>query len=91
MGMLVNVEQDGVPFVAAYLYDYSTLTSANQTRFTRSLTNGNGNTVETEMAPLLDYIDHDVFKVDYFTGATPALGQFTSRDRTDFFFTGNIQ
>jgi hypothetical protein len=43
------------------------------------------------MAPLLDYIDHDVFKVDYFTGATPALGQFTSRDRTDFFFTGNIQ
>lgn len=91
MGMLVNVEQGGVGFVAAYLYDYSTLTSANLTRFTRSLTNGNGNAVETEMSPLLDYIDHDVFKVDYFTGATPALGQFTSRDRTDFFFTGNIQ
>lgn len=91
MAMLVNVEQDGVPFVAAYLYDYTPLTSSNVTNFTRTLTNGNGNVVESEMAPLLDYIDNDDFKVDYFTGATPALGQFTSRQRTDFFFTGNIQ
>jgi hypothetical protein len=91
MGMLVNVEQDGVPFVAAYLYDYTPLSSSNVTKFTRSLTNGNGNAVEAEMNPLLDYIDKDDFKVDYFTGATPPLGQFTSRDRTDFFFTGNIQ
>ena len=91
MAMLVNVEQDGVLFIAAYLYDYTALSSSNVTKFTRSLTNGNGNAVETEMAPLLDYIDNDDFKVDYFTGATPALGQFTSRDRTDFFFTGNIQ
>jgi hypothetical protein len=91
MGMLVNVEQDGVPFVAAYLYDYSALNSSNVTNFTRSLTNGNGSLVETEMAPLLDYMDNDNFKVDYYTAATPALGQFTSRERTDFFFTGNIQ
>src|SRR4029079_2866231 len=77
MAMLVNVEQDGVPFVAAYLYDYTPLNSSNVTNFTRTLTNGNGNLVETEMEPLLEYIDNDDFKVDYFTGATPALGQFT--------------
>lgn len=91
MAMLVNVQQDGVPFIAAYIYDYTALTSANVTKFTRSRTNGNGTAVEAEMTPLLDYIDNDSFKVDYFTGATPALGQFTSRVRTDFFFTGNIQ
>ena len=89
--MLVHVEQDGRPFIAAYLYDYSALTSTNVTNFTRSLTNGNGNLVEEEMMPLLDYIDNDNFEVDYFTGATPPLGQFTSRDRVDFSFTGNIQ
>jgi hypothetical protein len=91
MAMLVNVEQDGIPFVAAYMYDYTALSSSNVTKFTRSLTNANGNLVEVEMSPLLEYIDNDDFKVDYFTGATPPLGQFTSRDRADFFFTGNIQ
>jgi hypothetical protein len=91
MAMLVNVEQDGIPFIAAYVYDYTALSSSNVTKFTRSLTNGNGSLVETEMEPLLDYIDHDDFEVDYYTSSTPALGQFTSRDRTDFFFTGNIQ
>lgn len=91
MAMIVNVEQDGIPFIAAYQYDYTALTPSNVTKFTRSLTNGNGTAVEEEMLPLLDYIDNDDFKVDYFTGTTPALGQFTSRDNSDFFFAGNIE
>ena len=91
MGMLVNVTQNGVPFIAAYLYDYTPLSASNVTKFTRSLTNGNGNAVEQEMTPLLDYIDNDDFKVDYVTGSAPVLGEFSSRDRVDFSFTGNIQ
>lgn len=91
MGMLVNVEQDGIPFIAAYVYSYTALTTSNITRFTRTGTNGNGSVVETEMAPLLDYIDNDDFELDYFTGSSPVLGQFTSQDNTDFFFTGNLE
>jgi hypothetical protein len=91
MAMLVNVQQDGVPFIAAYVYDYTALSPSNVTKFTRSLTNGNGTAVEAEMAPLLDYIDNDDFEVDYYTPETPPLGQFISRDNPDFSFTGNIE
>ena len=91
MVMLVNVEQDGIPFIAAYFYNYTALTTSNITRFSRVQTNGNGNAVEAEMTPLLDYIDNDVFKVDYFTGSSPVTGQFISQDNPGFFFTGNLQ
>ncbi|MBL7698844.1 MAG: DUF4302 domain-containing protein [Chitinophagaceae bacterium] len=91
MGMLVNVEQDGIPFVAAYIYTYPALTTSNITRFTRTNANGNAIAVEAQMAPLLDYIENDDFRIDYFTGSSPVLGQFTSLDNSDFFFTGNIE
>ncbi|HUQ64850.1 MAG TPA: DUF4302 domain-containing protein, partial [Flavitalea sp.] len=91
MSMLINVEQDGNPFIAAYVYDYTALSSSNVTKFTRSLTNGNGNLVEADVKPLLDYIEQDNFRVDYYTGVTPPLGQFTSIQNPDFFFTGNIE
>ena len=78
-------------FIAAYVYTYATFTTSNVTRFTRTDANGNGFWVEDEMAPLLDYIDNDDFKVDYFTGSSPVLGQFISQDNSDFFFTGNIE
>ena len=91
MILWVNVEQDGIGFVAAYFYEYTPLSASNVTKFTRTLTNGNGVAVEEEMQPLLNYMDNDDFEVDYFTGTTPALGQFTSRDNPDFFFTGNIE
>lgn len=91
MAMLVNVEQNGQAFVAAYIYTYATFTTSNVTRFTRTDANGNGFAVEDQMAPLLDYIDNDDFRVDYFTGTSPVLGQFTSLDNSDFFFTGNIE
>jgi hypothetical protein len=90
MAMIVNVEQDGIPFIAAYVYNYTALTTSNITRFTRVSANGNGTAVEQEMGPLLDYIDNDDFKIDYFTGSTPVLGQFISQDNPDFFFTGNL-
>lgn len=91
MAMIVNVEQEGISFIAAYQYEYTPLTPSNITKFTRTTTNGNGTAVEEGMLPLLNYIDGDDFKVDYYTGTTPALGQFISQDNSDFFFTGNIE
>jgi hypothetical protein len=91
MALLVDVEQFGINYVAQYVYSYTPLGSDNRTKFIRQYANGNGNTVETDMAPLLDYIDNDVFKLDYYTATTPVLGQFTSQNNPDFFFTGNLQ
>lgn len=91
MALLVDVEQTGTAYVAQYVYSYSPLGSNNLTKFTRQYSNGNGASVEAEMAPLLDYIDNDVFKLDYYTATTPVLGQFISNDNPDFFFTGNLQ
>ncbi len=91
MAMLINVEQDGIPFIAAYVYSYTALTTSNITSFTRTDANGNASVVENEMAPLLDYIEGDSFRIDYFTGSNPVLGQFTSRVHADFFFTGNLR
>jgi hypothetical protein len=91
MALLVDVEQEGIPYVAQYVYQYTELTSGNITNFTRVATNGNGAAVEAEMEPLLDYLDDDTFKLDYYTATTPVLGQFVSQQNADFFFTGNLE
>ena len=86
MAMLINVEQDGIPFIAAYVYSYTALTTSNITSFYKNRCERQCSTVvENEMAPLLDYIEGDSFKIDYFTGSNPVLGQFTSRDPHRFF------
>lgn len=89
-GLIVNVEQDGFPYVLQYVYSY-TLDNNGIASFTRTGMNGNAGLVEQDMLPLLNYIDNDVFKLDYFTGTSPLLGQFTSQDNPTFFFTGNLQ
>lgn len=91
MALLVNVEQDGIAYVAQYVYSYPPIGSNGLTRFIRQYANGNGSAVETEMAPLLNYIDNDAFKLDYYTSSSPVLGQFISQDNPDFFFTGNLE
>jgi hypothetical protein len=91
MALLVDVEQEGIGYVAQYVYQYTELTSGNVTNFTRIGGNGNAAAVEAEMEPLLDYIDDDAFKLDYYTANTPVLGQFVSQQNTDFFFTGNLE
>ncbi len=90
MALLVQVFQNGVPFVLQYVYSY-TFNSANIATFTAMGANGNGNLVATAMAPLLNYINQDTFRLDYFTGGSQVLGQFTSLDHTAFFFTGNLR
>lgn len=91
MALNVAVFQDGVQFLAQYIYSYQALDANNRTRFAKQGSNGNGTAVENEMAPLLDYIENDVFVIDYFTANNPVLGQFISVDNPDFFFTGTLQ
>jgi hypothetical protein len=90
MAMLVFVDQFGVSYVAAYQYAYN-FNSSGVTRFIRVQQNGNAELVEQDLAPLLDYIDNDSFKLDYYTQSTPILGQFTSQQNPAFFFTGNLE
>ncbi|HKH63684.1 MAG TPA: DUF4302 domain-containing protein [Flavitalea sp.] len=86
------VTQNGIPFVIQYVYSY-TLSGSGIAKFTRVSSNGNGALpiVEASMAPIMSFIDNDQFKMDYFTGSSPILGQFISQQNSTFFFTGNLQ
>ena len=86
------VTQNGVPFVIQYVYSY-TLSSGSIAKFTRVSANANGALpiVQTSMAPIMNFIDNDQFKLDYFTAANPILGQFISQQNPTFFFTGTLQ
>ncbi len=90
MTLYVLVEQGGVVFVLQYQYNY-TINSSNIANFTRTGQNGNAGLVQNEMAPLINRIDNDNFKLDYFTGVAPPLGQFTSQNTPGFEFTGNLE
>ncbi|HZF65515.1 MAG TPA: hypothetical protein VEZ55_13555, partial [Chitinophagaceae bacterium] len=90
MALNVYVRQNGTPYVVQYIYQY-TYNNSNIAKFTRVYENPNGAVVEDDMMPLLDYIENDRFLLDYFTGSSPILGQFTSQERPAFFFTGNLQ
>lgn len=90
MALIVNVQQSGIDYVLQYVYSY-TMSTSNLATFTRQGANGNGSVVEQEMGPLLNYIDNDVFKLDYYSEVLPVLGQFTSQDNPAFSFTGNLQ
>jgi hypothetical protein len=90
MALNANVQQNGVNYIVQYVYTY-TLDNSNTAKFTRVAENDNGNLVEESMRPLLNYIEEDEFKLDYFTGSGPILGQFVSQDTPSFFFTGNLQ
>lgn len=90
MGLLVYVQQNGVPFVLQYIYNYQ-LSNDGVVKFTRIGSNGNGNLVLTSMRPILNFIDNDQFKLDYFVNTTPVLGLLTSLENPDFYFTGNLR
>jgi hypothetical protein len=92
MAVNAHVTQNAVPYVIQYIYSY-TFNTSNIAKFTRVSNNGNGGlpAIQTAMKPILNYIDNDRFKVDYFTGSNPILGQFVSQENPGFFFTGNLQ
>jgi hypothetical protein len=90
MAMQVHVLQDGIDFIAQYVFSY-TINESNIATFTLIDENGNASLVENEMSPLLNYLVADVFKLDYYTAVSPVLGQFTSQDHPGFSFTGNLQ
>jgi hypothetical protein len=92
MALNINVQQNGVPFVIQYVFEY-TMSNANIATFTLVGANGNGQNEDifTSVLPLLNYIAVDSFKLDYFNSPGGLLGQFTSLDNPGFFFTGNLQ
>jgi hypothetical protein len=90
LGLLVLVQQSGATFVLQYVYSY-TINSSNIANFTRVGNNGNADLVTTEMAPFINRIDNDNFKMDFYTAVTPPLGEFVSQQNPGFSFTGNLQ
>ena len=90
MALLVFVEQSGSTYVLQYVYSYTHNTS-NIAKFTRTGANGNAGLVENEMAPFIDRIENDTFKLDFYSAVSPPLGQFTSQNNPGFSFTGNLQ
>jgi hypothetical protein len=90
MALDVRVRQNGQLFQLWYVYYYQ-MNDAGLAQFALAGTNGNASLVESSMRPLLDYLEGDIFKLDYYTGSTPVLGQFTSQQNPTFFFTGTLR
>lgn len=90
MALQVFVQQNGINFVCNFEYTYS-INNSGIVFFGRTGADGNALAAEKDMRPFLDYIENDNFKLDYFTGVSPVLGQFTSQERPGFSFTGNLQ
>lgn len=74
---------------AQYVYAY-TKDNSDFFKFTRKSQNTYGKLLESGMRPLLDYIETDQFELEGLLTSTAVLGQFTSRQRPDFSFTGNL-
>jgi hypothetical protein len=89
MVLNVTVTRDGSRYLVQYIYQYD-VTNAGIVKFTRVGENGNGGAVEDTMRSLLDYIEGDNFKLDYFTGGGQTLGQLTSIENPTFYFTGTL-
>jgi hypothetical protein len=90
MDLQVFVQQNGITFVCNFEYTYS-IDNTGKVFFARTGADGNALAAENEMRPFLDYIENDNFLLDYFTGVSPVLGQFTSLEHPGFSFTGNLQ
>ncbi len=90
MALNVTVFQEGSAFLAQYVFSYA-FNSSNLTYLTLETANGNGSAVQNEMMPLLSYLANDLFKIDYYSAGGATLGQFTSQNNPDFFFTGTLQ
>jgi hypothetical protein len=90
MLLAVIVTRPGQVFLAQYQFGYA-FNSSGLADFTFVTADGNGNAVFNDMLPLLQYLQSDLFELDYFDSGSGILGQFTSEDNPDFFFTGTLQ
>ena len=85
------VTQGTTPYVIQYIYSY-TKDNAGLFKFSRISANGNGANpdIEPDMRNIIDYIEQDQFKLDYYLNGTTVLGQFNSIENPTFYFTGNL-
>ncbi|HEX8462366.1 MAG TPA: hypothetical protein VF623_13085, partial [Segetibacter sp.] len=86
------VTQNTTPYIIQYVYSYAK-DNNGFFKFTRVSANGNGGNVaiEADMKNIIDYLETDRFKLDYFVNGTTVLGQFNSVQNPTFFFTGSLQ
>jgi len=85
------VTQGTNPYIIQYVYSY-TKDNAGLFKFNRISANGNGANagIEPDMRNIIDYIEQDKFKLDYYLNGTTLLGQFNSIENPTFYFTGNL-
>lgn len=91
--LTVYLYRGGTYYLATYQYNY-TKTADGIFKFTidNTKTNGNGNLVEADMAPLLtERFNTDHFKLDYANQQGTMIGQFISVEHPDFTFSGALQ
>ncbi|MCU7547634.1 DUF4302 domain-containing protein [Chitinophagaceae bacterium LB-8] len=74
---------------AQYNYTY-TVDNNGYFKFTRTGQNEYGRQVEGSMREILDYLETDNFRLTGTLTSTIILGQYTSKERPDFFFSGNL-
>ncbi len=77
MVLRIEVIRGGITYIILYQFSYSISGSGNA-NFTLTAYNGNGQAVIDDVTPLLQYIEEDIFKLDYFNSGTDFYGQFTS-------------
>jgi Domain of unknown function (DUF4302) len=84
----IYISRGGTLFRARFQYSYAA-NAQGTIRFTRTAADANAAAVESDLGVLLEHIENDGFKIDYFPGDDALLAQFTSVNDPDFFFTGN--
>ena len=88
--MVLNtyVAQQGVQFLAQTLYSYSV--NGDSIKFTWLSESENAALIKSEMAPLLDYLATDSFKLSALATTSGFISLFTSNDNPSFYFTGYL-
>jgi hypothetical protein len=90
MALIIVVFQDGTQFQAQYLYSYS-YDQNGAADFVLMDFNGIADQLWDYTAEFRSYIEGHKFIMDYFPTGSQLLGQFTSQNNSDFFFTGTLQ
>lgn len=89
--MVLNtyVSMAGTRFLAKTIYNYTI--SGDAIRFTWVSDDANANAIKSDMAPLLNYLTNDSYKLSAITTTMGFYGQFTSKENPNFYFSGYLQ
>ncbi len=89
MYIVVLVIQNEQVFQCQFEYDYM-VSGDGSFSFTYVGADDNGGAIQSDMAPILSYLDNDTFAGEYVGGGLEPLGGFFSKDRPAFSFSGYL-